>query len=212
MVCYKDRYYASADNWDRDSNTVYIYKYNKSWLFKKWKKVYSFGVCEDKVIHSICDDLIACSGGRKILNFYSLHGKLQEVSDILYCGYSLHEFYGDDVGIFLVCDASNNIVRVMSERACQNALELEPAVERPRSVALYKKHLFISCDKGNSVYKYFWHNQDMFEGATGSSVLKASLYARDVGASELGTFRGESGFYHPQDNFMSSAKQKVAFF
>ena len=54
----------------------FINRYNKSWLFKDWKKVYSFRVDRGHVTLSVCDDLITCcSADVTDIAVYSLRGE-----------------------------------------------------------------------------------------------------------------------------------------
>ena len=77
VLRHQDRYYASA-LLENATSTIFIYRYNKSWLFKNWKKVYSFRVGRSHVTLSVCDDLITCcSADVTDIAVYSVRGEFQ---------------------------------------------------------------------------------------------------------------------------------------
>ena len=160
MVYYKDRYYASQCDFEKDAYAIYIYEYNKSGFFKKWKNIHSFNVAVSGASLSICDDVITCcSATGCMIGVYSLRGELLAKYGSPGSGeagkfISAFTYYGDDAGSVLVCDLSNNRLQVMSKDGGFRVLKLEPAAEQPCSAVLYKNHLYVTCDENSTVCKY----------------------------------------------------------
>ena len=159
MLCHQDRYYASSI--DSGSSTIFIYRYNKSWLFKNWKKVHSFQVDRGHVTLSVCEDLITCcSADVTDIVAYSLRGEFRlgyalpgsgEVDDGV-TGSSTHQ--GDEDGCVLICDRSSGALLVAKDGVF-TGLTLEPTVQRPVCAVLYINAMYVICGaQANTVCKY----------------------------------------------------------
>ena len=155
-MCYRDRYYASQIDLEKGSNTIYIYRYNKSWLFKKWKKVHSFNVSASAATLNVCDEMITCCAAiGSMIAVYSLNGNFIRVYGSRGFG-EAGEFtatfthYGDDAGSVLISDTENNRLQAMTENGKFSVLKLEPAVVLPCSAMLYRNYLYVSCDSNHT--------------------------------------------------------------